>query len=76
MRLSPLRVALTVSSTKCGLPAHASGTASARALSTSTVTRSRRTRQLGGDDYLVKPIDSDEFLARVRRAIAARSEVR
>jgi len=34
------------------------------------VTSSRRTRQLGGDDYLVKPIDSDEFLARVRRAIA------
>src|SRR5215208_2742661 len=25
---------------------------------------------VGGDDYLVKPIDSDEFLARVRRAIA------
>jgi two-component system nitrate/nitrite response regulator NarL len=25
---------------------------------------------LGGDDYLVKPVDPDEFLARVRRAVA------
>jgi len=25
---------------------------------------------VGGDDYLVKPIDPDEFLARVRRAVA------
>src|SRR6266511_2711756 len=25
---------------------------------------------VGGDDYLVKPVDPDEFLARVRRAVA------
>src|SRR6266511_3303343 len=38
IRLSPLRVAVTVSSTKCGLPANATGTASANELSASTIT--------------------------------------
>jgi hypothetical protein len=40
----PLRDAVTVSSTKCGLPAHAAGTETANGASASAViARSRRT---------------------------------
>src|SRR6187549_1245443 len=45
VRLSPVRVTVTVLETKCGLPAHAAGTASASALTTSAPRSVNRIRE-------------------------------